>query len=494
MSLSQQRPNRERAQYVRERNSMAPIYIPIGPQCAGKTTKVNSIRNENKELVDITIDDQCGVYIKIPTELFLRHNINMEDDHGRIDTSFLESTLHGKSIRERIYDDSNLEMRLITQRLSGKISREEFRSSIMAIDGNSTSDSSHVAWQNLLRKDGQVEESSETHCWKTFLVNTVEKEVEEEFSLSHVDLFVVERIFKPISNHCSASSFVIDGYEERTRVELPKHLLNETKSQSGLNAVSSKLKHLAMDDSHGGQPLSWGNTNAKSGDYVTALEVAQNSGRPIHFVPYSGTEILQSLYDSDELDMHLPRVGIKILLKRNIQRFKSTGRFIPTKAIIVTSERVDVLMQQAISKMKYNARRNYNSDKESHGKHSKFELDRALASLASFGMKNDRTVYKFQGKRSNNGGRGYNEGNRKRGASYEQRDGRGTYGRGRGAAEGRGRGRGTAEGRGRGRGRGRGQQYSNDRGLVEGRERGRGRGRGYSNGGGRGPGRLWEPK
>lgn len=486
MSLSQQRPNREKAQYARDRNRMAPIYIPIGPQCAGKTTRINSLRNNNKELIDITIDDQCGVYIKIPTELFLRHDINMEADYGEIDISFLESMLHGKSIRERIYDDSNLEMRLITQRLSGKISREEFRSSIMAIDGNNTSDSSHKAWQNLLRKDGQVEDSSETQCWKTFLVNTVEEELEEEFSLSHVDLFVVERIFKPLSNQCSASSFVIDGYEERSRVDLPNHLLNETRSQSGLNAVSSKLKHLAMDDSYEEHPLGWGNTNAKSGDYMTALEVAQSSCRPIYFVPYSGTDIIQSLHDSDELNMHLPRVGIKNLLKRNIQRFKSTGRFIPTKAIIVTSERVDVLLQQAISKMRYNARRK-NSDEESHGKYSKFELDRALASLASFGMRNDRTVYKFPDKRSNNAGRGYNEGNRKRGASYDQRDGRGTYGRGRGTAEGRGRGQQHSNTRRDGRG-----AYGRGRGTAEGR--GRGRGRGYSNSGGRGSGRLWEPK
>ena len=53
------------------------IYITVGPQCAGKTSILQSIfdkpseGDETSAGVDITIDDQPLVYIPVPTSYFL---------------------------------------------------------------------------------------------------------------------------------------------------------------------------------------------------------------------------------------------------------------------------------------------------------------------------------------------------------------------------------------------------------------------------------------
>ena len=87
----------------------------------------------------------------------------------------------------------------------------------------------------------------------------------------------------------------------------------------------------------------------KSRDYLSALEAAEESGRSVHFIPYANSKHLDI---ETELTSFLPRVGIKNLIRRNIKRFRETGRFIPTKAIIDTTLRVDQLMLQALNEMK----------------------------------------------------------------------------------------------------------------------------------------------
>jgi hypothetical protein len=64
--------------------------------------------------------------------------------------------------------------------------------------------------------------------------------------------------------------------------------------------------------------------------------------------PYANSKHLDI---ETELTSFLPRVGIKNLIRRNIKRFREMGRFIPTKAIIDTTLRVDQLMLQALNEM-----------------------------------------------------------------------------------------------------------------------------------------------
>ena len=180
---------------------------------------------------------------------------------------------------------------------------------------------------------------------------------------------------------------------------------------------------------------------------MTALEAAEECGRPLHFIPHANHKDLRIESDTTAF---LPRVGIQNLIQRNIYRFKTTGRFIPTKAIIDTNSRADQLIRQATADM---------IKSNSSGRNTlltKLDLDIAIANIAGFRMRNDRTVYRFNQQRNDDrykmgrGGRGGRGGHQ----PY--------YDNGRG----RGRGRGT----GTGRGRGRNQLYN-----EVGHDRGRGR-------------------
>ena len=54
------------AERERQKPRKGAIYITVGPQCGGKTTAVSKVLAKDKG-VDITIDDQALVYIKVPT-------------------------------------------------------------------------------------------------------------------------------------------------------------------------------------------------------------------------------------------------------------------------------------------------------------------------------------------------------------------------------------------------------------------------------------------
>lgn len=96
---------------------------------------------------------------------------------------------------------------------------------------------------------------------------------------------------------------------------------------------------------------------------------------------------------------YLPRVGMKTLIQRNICRYMKTGRFIPTRAIIDTCHRVDQLIESAYEKMKKISKNEtmvIETETTSGITYfSKFDLDCAMAELASFGMRKDRTIYRI---------------------------------------------------------------------------------------------------
>ena len=54
------------AEHEHQKPRKGAIYITVGPQCGGKTTAVSKVLAKDKG-VDITIDDQALVYIKVPT-------------------------------------------------------------------------------------------------------------------------------------------------------------------------------------------------------------------------------------------------------------------------------------------------------------------------------------------------------------------------------------------------------------------------------------------
>lgn len=81
------------------------------------------------------------------------------------------------------------------------------------------------------------------------------------------------------------------------------------------------------------KPVSWGNTNTRPNEYAAALSAAEKAGRPVKFVAW-GTS-------------RLPRVSRQELLRRNVARFRKTGRCIPAGAVGAALGRVESLVNEA---------------------------------------------------------------------------------------------------------------------------------------------------
>lgn len=258
-----------------KKNPKGVLYIPIGPQCCGKTTFLTgSLPDSNfnsSSLVDISIDDQEGVYLKIPSHHFLTDS---DSDHSsRVE--LLQTVVHNKSISERIYDKQNNEQRWIAQRLCNEITADEFRNRIMTLD-----DTTQSVWHSLLQTDGDeaTQGSNEPVDWRIFLLEAVEGHVFDTKSerFETIDLFVVESIFKnPTENMTmllgiTSSTPSTNGVS--ASIDWPVSVVNQ--KLSGLNAASTKLDYLARRETH--LSIAWGNTNAVSSFISTSVFTESN--------------------------------------------------------------------------------------------------------------------------------------------------------------------------------------------------------------------------
>eukprot|EP00978_Attheya_sp_CCMP212_P042471 scaffold259440_cov51-Attheya_sp.AAC.2 len=390
----------------------APIYITIGPPCAGKTTLLSKLlstakrdesNNKLKTGFDITIDDQKLVYIKIPTRFMLRNTCPLSSSNTILvtpdntddtpattqmeDRKLLERRLIGKSISSRIYDPSNNEMRCVLQRLRGVLTAEEFQERIQNLYPIDTQQQEKQQGQKL--QDSKEEAKNGTLCEELILavegVVLQQQQQDNMPPLESVELFVVESIFRPRP---------VAG------------------QSTALEAAVSNLKDAATNSNHSHLPLAWGNTNTRPREYMQALDVAEMSDRPVHFILHDtlGKSLLSSMHAHDENGdntLILPNVGLSTLLKRSIHRFATTGKYVPAKAILDASGRVENLVQIALQ----NARKQVilettnatttTSPKQELAKQdevrscTKLELDMALAAMANFHMSPNRTVAKL---------------------------------------------------------------------------------------------------
>jgi len=382
------------------------IYITVGPQCAGKTTILQSIfdrPSEGKETVsagvDITIDDQSLVYIPVPTNYFL----------GSTVSSFptLNQTIHGKSIRERIRDPNNEELTLVIKRLANKLSAQDFASRLR---GNNT-DLIHAVEQ-VIR---EYQEGTDTSAKSKLLPEKV-------------DQFIVESIFKPRS---------LDLIQKLSSNTNQTGSNNKTTALSALDEAIRLLKsHATNPNVHPTEaPMSWGNTCTRPREFENALLAANLSGRPIEFILYGGKEACDLISTADTSDeeaslVHLPKVDKKTLLVRNINRFIKTGRYVPSQAITDAMDRVDSMIFRAATQAKKGFGNN-----ETTRVNAKFLLDCELVKLAGgYQLNADRTVSSAVSHNNNNyRGNHYQSG---RGRHQQQSSGR--Y-QGRGHNSGRGR-------------------------------------------------------
>lgn len=87
----------------------------------------------------------------------------------------------------------------------------------------------------------------------------------------------------------------------------------------GIDKAQSILSKLLEEESSS-VPLAWESTNSRPSEYAVILEAAEKANRPVKFIAWGST--------------WMPRVSRKDLFKRNIQRFRRTGRYIPAVRMI----------------------------------------------------------------------------------------------------------------------------------------------------------------
>mmetsp|Transcript_11328 Transcript_11328/g.32632 ORF Transcript_11328/g.32632 Transcript_11328/m.32632 type:complete len:523 (+) Transcript_11328:106-1674(+) len=266
--------------------SAAPMYITIGPQCCGKSSFLKDF--EDGKVRDISLDDQCDVYVPISTETFLNAYDDKNEEAGgnKKAQSILQQVYQGKTLLERIRE--NIELILILRRWNGDSSASDFDRRIR----------SYYKERNFKANVAEA------------LVAAVEQFLLAQPQLPPAtDVFVLESLFKPHPD--TNQSAIQRAYEELRKT--PRHV-----------------------------PVAWGNTNAKARDYEQALEICHQTRRPVRFVlchPGQGN-LRVSNADSESELLTLPWVSFDELLKRNLQRLQTQGRFIPANAIADCQERV----------------------------------------------------------------------------------------------------------------------------------------------------------
>lgn len=343
-----------------------PIYISIGPQCAGKTTFLSQLqqrlsKDPTKRITDITMDDQDGVYVRVDTKYFL--NKNKQSDR------FLNRRFIGKTIKSRIAEQT--ELSVILQRLDGRLTKSEFETSMMRLYTNH-------AREAFQRKNSNVNMTTTTfqpdddyiriaHELMEVVQDVVVTTDDASSTLPPtIDLFCVEALFRP----------------------------NPKTNMTGVDAAAATLKRLAGTTA---EPLAWGNTNTRPREYKNALSAAAASGRQVYFIAYGDASRVSN-------GVFLPVLEFRELLRRNVQRLMDCGKYVPAKGMWDTTQRVESFMQSVMRDLDKSVA---NLDDDDGGDvlipiHSKLDFDKKLTQMANFEMMDDRTVRFVAPRKKNN--------------------------------------------------------------------------------------------
>jgi len=356
--------------------SSAPLYITVGPPCSGKSTwlrqqlhqgnhnKSADRDNSTTNILDICLDDQPNVYIKIPLGVFTMtpEELNATEEHRRL----LHQSYYGQTVLQRILAEDQQEMRGVLQRMQGKISRADLKKALLSymrpsrngkIRGSSSNERNNAFSSP---NENAAKQRIET------LVDTLELFLEQasEGLPREVDLFIREAIFQK-GPHAGGNV---------TAIERAAQKLKQTPKQKA---------------------VAWGNTNTKPSDYLVALQVAQKQHRPVYFCVYGGVNDSSSNTNASSL-FDLPSVDYHELLHRNLQRMVETGRYIPSNVIRDTSDRTEQMTEEVLCQIqeRKNIQRGASAGNPTNATSipSKLELDQQLARLMNFTMHKNRTV------------------------------------------------------------------------------------------------------
>lgn len=318
---------------TRRPKPIAPLYITIGPPCAGKTSWIKrqvlqQTATSKHCITDISLDDQPGVYRALPTIYFMDPAASIQNN----------SAVHfGKSIKERIVAAEQVELRSVLGRLAGKLTRDQFASAIFA--------------------------AAIPDAAASALTQVVE-ELLEASTAGVVTLPITVDLF------CREAIFMRGGAVEESALERTQRLLIAA-------AVTTAI--------------SWGNTNTKPSDYNVALAMAAATHRPVHFVVYHDGE----MPNGDSVDGYifdLTADDFTDLVRRSVRRLLATGRYVPVNVIADMRDRTYDSIQRVVHAWRNHQSTPTSSNSPIPPRMSKLEFHQWLARMANFDMKEDRTV------------------------------------------------------------------------------------------------------
>lgn len=335
--------------------SNQPLYITIGPPCAGKTTLLRRLQERmGTPIQDVTLDEQRDVYVPVPVEYFLVNESHDEQD------CFLKKRIQYKTLENRIYDNAtNGELRAILQRVNGTLACEDFETCI----------------RNLYTEHAKSSSTNKTNTTDyyssiaTLVIDTVEDLLQSKDTPipSHIQLFCVESLFRP---HPATNKTGIDAAHE----ELYKY--------GKLNTTSTSI--------------AWGNTNTRPREYRQALQVAAVAQRPVYFIVHAsdndGNDTTCQTAATTSTGVYMPNVGLKELYKRNVMRMLRTGKFVPGRALVESHDRIQQLMETAVG----NLQRQFPDYIEKEEPFTKLQLDQELARMVNYELLPNRTVQRME--------------------------------------------------------------------------------------------------
>ena len=327
-----------------DESSIQPLYITIGPPCSGKTTWIRNrssatvLEPNGPKIVDICIDDQPGVYHRIPSD-YLLPNVDDKNGTATVRQQCLSKVLFGRATTARINELT--ELRAIVFRFANITTKADFRNSSIV---------------------------------SPLVVEVVEETISEFESKQQpillpitIDLFVVDAIFRRSPTLNNAQNKMNDN-------------VDDVPSLSALERIEQLLYDTPVST-----PIAFGNTNSRATDYVKALQMALELKRPVHFVVYCDDK--NENIDKDLFDLTVEE-GIKGLIRRNVYRFLQTGRYVPEQVITDMRNRTQNLINDFIRRQ-----RSFPSNTEIDvQKLNKLEFHQHLARLAGFIMNDERII------------------------------------------------------------------------------------------------------
>ena len=324
----------------------APIFITIGPPCSGKTDALrNYLLAEGYDPddvftkdVDISLSSQSDVYHRIPIAQFLFPLTELSDEIGN---QMLSS---GCTVRDRLldptYDATDEEIRNVILRIAGRMTPQDFAQAIdrQALEAGDTKKffkKRRIAvGKDLIQATEEVhlQAVSEVICSVHFQVPTGESGMTEELPYDMNDGEEDVKATKD-TNETLINIPKVKLLSARDLIKTPfvEIFVPQALFRGGIDRANEKFEKLLKDASDD-RPIVWGNTNTRPKEYAKALKTAEKVGRPVKFVAWKDK---------------LPQVNRQELLRRNIARFRNSGKYIPAGAIAASLGRIEKLMNDA---------------------------------------------------------------------------------------------------------------------------------------------------